>query len=426
MSPRGHVMRRAAGHVVKFVVVGFFLGWGSRASADKCTACHAKTTPAVVKDWKLSKHAREKVGCASCHGGRHSSAADVAKAELPGPDTCGRCHGVRAAQFKRGKHALGWAAMKAMPTWHAQPVAMTEGMKGCGGCHKIGLRGGQEKGGPERIELESGHASCDACHTRHLFSVREARQPQACQTCHTGSEYAEWDTYTTSKHGVRFLLQQAGILPAGSAAPTCQTCHMQNGDHEVREAWGTVALRPNAEDEQWSADRATILQALGSLDPEGKPTARAEGSKPLDMARPTPAAWLAEREKMVRACKQCHSEGYARRDLAKGDQMIREADHLTAEAIRTVAALYRDGVLKKPQSYAYPFPDLLTLRDAPTPIELKLLEMFLDHRRMAIQGAFHGSPHHAFTDGWSLVRSDLTEIGAMAEDLRRARPLAKR
>ncbi|HUD66699.1 MAG TPA: hypothetical protein VMQ17_19100 [Candidatus Sulfotelmatobacter sp.] len=28
--------------------------------------------------------------------------------------------------------------MKAMPTIHCQPMAMTEGEKGCGGCPKIG------------------------------------------------------------------------------------------------------------------------------------------------------------------------------------------------------------------------------------------------------------------------------------------------
>ena len=34
-----------------------------------------------------------------------------------------------------------------------------------------------------------GLASCDACHTRHVFSVKEARQPQACQTCHMGFDH---------------------------------------------------------------------------------------------------------------------------------------------------------------------------------------------------------------------------------------------
>jgi hydroxylamine dehydrogenase len=415
-------MRLLQSQIAKLLVAGLALGSGSGVAADACVACHAKVTPAVVKDWRLSKHSGRKVGCATCHGHAHGSRADAARAELPGPETCGKCHAERLAQFRKGKHALGWAAMKALPTWHLQPAAMTEGMKGCGGCHKIGVKRAQQaegKGDPRAARFESGNASCDACHTRHVFSVKEARQPQACMTCHTGGAYAEWETYSTSKHGVRFMLQQAGIMPAGSAAPTCQTCHMRGGDHEVREAWGTVALRPNPEDEQWSADRATILQALGSLDPDGKPTGRVEASKPLDMARPTPAAWLAEREKMVKACEQCHSEGFARRDLAKGDATIRAADHLVAEAIRAVAGLYKDGVLKKPASYAYAFPDLLTLRDAPTPIELRLLEMFLIHRRLTIQGAFHGSPLHAFDSGWAALRVDLTEIDAMAEELRR-------
>lgn len=33
-----------------------------------------------------------------------------------------------------------------------------------------------------------GNASCDACHTRHLFSVAEARRPEACETCHMGQK----------------------------------------------------------------------------------------------------------------------------------------------------------------------------------------------------------------------------------------------
>ena len=63
-----------------------------------------------------------------------------------------------------------------------------------------------------------------------------------------------------------------------------------------------------------------------------------------------------------------------------------------AEAIRTVAALYKDGVLPKPASYAYRFPDLLTFHDAPTAIEQKLFVMFLEHRMRTFQGTFHANP----------------------------------
>ena len=109
-------------------------------SAETCLECHKKTTPNIVSDWQLSKHSQNGVDCAACHGEDHTSAADVAKARIPTPDTCARCHEEKVNQFKKGKHAVAWAAMKAMPTVHAQPMAMTEGMKGCGGCHKIGLK----------------------------------------------------------------------------------------------------------------------------------------------------------------------------------------------------------------------------------------------------------------------------------------------
>ena len=89
-----------------------------------------------------------------------------------------------------------------------------------------------------------------------------------------------------------------------------------------------------------------------------------------------------------------------------------------AEAIMTVAALYKDGILEKPESYAYPFPDLLTFHDAPTPIEQKLFVMFLKHRMRAFQGTFHMNPDYALWYGWSEMRRDLTEINQIAKELR--------
>ena len=89
-----------------------------------------------------------------------------------------------------------------------------------------------------------------------------------------GFDHPQWEMYSSSKHGVRSALKQLKVLPPDAAAPTCQTCHMQEGNHEVRTAWGFLAVRlPLPEDKEWAADRATILQALGVLDPQGKPTA---------------------------------------------------------------------------------------------------------------------------------------------------------
>jgi len=71
-----------------------------------------------------------------------------------------------------------------------------------GGCHKIGLKGEADVKQSSSSGQMHGNASCEACHTRHTFSVKEARQPQACQTC-----------------------------------------HMPGGNHEVRTAWGFLSVR---------------------------------------------------------------------------------------------------------------------------------------------------------------------------------------
>jgi len=397
-----------------------FFVFYSFALTQECVDCHKKITPNIISDWKISKHSQNEITCSVCHGEDHKSKDDLTKVQIPTPVTCASCHDERVEQFKKGKHAIAWAAMKAMPTAHWQPMALMEGMKGCGGCHKIGLKTEEEIKDLKKSGAGFGVASCDACHTRHTFSVQEAKQPQACQTCHMGFDHPQWEMYSASKHGVRYLLKQNKILPESVAAPTCQTCHMQQGNHEVRTAWGFLAVRlPMPEDKQWAADRATILQALGVLDPEGKPTARLNVVKATDFARLTQEDWQKERYKMLKTCNQCHSVNFAKAELEKGDQMIKEADHLMAEAIRVVAALYKDGILARPENYAYPFPDLLAFHDAPTPIEQKLFVMFLKHRMRAFQGTFHANPDYALWYGWSEMQMDLTEIRALAEELRK-------
>ena len=270
-----------------------------------------------------------------------------------------------------------------------------------------------------RTSAGFGVASCDSCHTRHTFSKKEAQQPQACETCHMGFDHPQWEMYSGSKHGVRHELKALGTLPPSASAPTCQTCHFQNGDHGVQTAWGFLAVRlPMPEDKQWAADRATILQALGVLDPDGKPTPRLEVVKAANVARLTQEDWQKQRDKMLKTCNKCHSINFATQQLAQGDNMIREADHLMAEAIRIVAGLYKDGLLPKPASYAYAFPDLPTFHDAPTVIEQKLFVMYLEHRMRTFQGTFHANPDYALWYGWSEMQRDLTEIKSLAGEYR--------
>ncbi len=384
-----------------------------------CVNCHKVTTPGIVEDYMLSKHRQVMVGCSTCHGSEHNGPSNVDKAKTPTPDTCANCHENRVEEFKQGKHAMAWTSMKAMPTIHFQPMLLTQGMKGCGGCHKIGLKTEAEIKELKEQGQTHGNASCDACHTRHTFSVREARQPQACQTCHMGFDHAQWEMYSSSKHGVRHALKQNGTLPESASAPTCQTCHMQNGNHAVGTAWGFLAVRlPMPEDEEWAADRTTILKGLGVLDPEGKPTARLEAVKAAKIARLTQEDWQSKRDEMLKACVQCHSSRFAQAELKKGDDMIRQADKLMAEGIRIVADLYKDGIIAKPESSQHAYPDILAFHDATTEVEQVLFRMFMEHRMRAFQGTFHQNPDYALWYGWSEMRQDLTRIKELGATMR--------
>ena len=163
--------------MVKYFIISAFLVNILLAQQEECVTCHLDKHPNIVADWKISKHSENEVTCSTCHGDGHSNVYDVSYVKIPTPQTCAECHETQVTQYSKGKHALAWTAMKAMPTFHNQPAALIDGMKGCGGCHKIGLKDEAEI---ERLKREGsgfGLASCDACHTRHTFSKKEAIHP---------------------------------------------------------------------------------------------------------------------------------------------------------------------------------------------------------------------------------------------------------
>ena len=382
-----------------------------------CVNCHETVTPSIVTDWELSEHSKKNVSCANCHGTGHTTADDVDEAGIPTPEVCAECHSDQVEQFSKGKHALAWASFQAMPTTHQLPGTLVEGMKGCGGCHKIGLKTEEDMEALKEAGQIYGVASCDNCHTRHIFSKEEAKQPQACRTCHMGFDHPQWEMYSSSKHGVRSDLKQLGVLPEEAAGPTCQNCHLPDGNHENRTPWGFLAVRlPLPEDEQWAADQITILQGLGVLDADGNPTDRLDVVIAADVARLSTEAFDAERAKLLAVCSDCHSEKFALAEMEKGDEPIREIDRLMAEAISIVTALYDEGLLEKDPEGQY-FPDLLAFHDSPTVVEQRLFVMFLEHRMRAFQGVFHNNPDYALWYGWSEMVRDLTAIKEEAADL---------
>ncbi len=401
---------------------------------DTCVGCHEKSTPGQVADWRVSKHAEEDVSCVDCHGDSHMSAEDARLAQLPDEHVCQDCHEEQFDSFAKGKHNFGWTSLNAMPITHVEPDELMEGGRGCGGCHNMGIKTEAQK----KEQLEKGYRyqtnSCDECHTRHSFSKKEAQDPRACQQCHMGYDHPQWEMWSSAKHGTRWFAKEAGRLPEGAAVPTCQTCHLPNGTHENRTAWGFLGVRlPLPEDKQWAADRVTILKALGVLNPDtGEPTDRLALITSVDMVRTTEEAWQTERDKMIKTCSQCHSETYASTQLEMGDSMLQKADRVLAQAIEIVAELYKDGIIEKPEAYAFAYPDFLHFMQTGggdigklSSIDQTLFELYMKHRMRTYQGQFHVNPDYAYWYGWAMMTQGLGKIQAEAKKMRALHELTK-
>ncbi|HJX34307.1 MAG TPA: multiheme c-type cytochrome [Desulfatiglandales bacterium] len=399
----------------------------STESDDPCIKCHLNVTPGYVADWQTSMHSQMDITCSNCHGTKHKTDKDSKLVEFPTERKCGGCHEDQFNQFVKGKHNLGWTSMMALPITHVEPDDLMEGGKGCGGCHNMGVKSEAQK----QDQLKKGYRyqnnSCDECHTRHSFSKKEAQNPRACEQCHMGYDHPQWEMWSSAKHGSRYLTKEVGDLPEGAVAPKCQTCHLPDGTHENRTAWGFLGVRlPLPEDPQWKADRVTILKALGVLNPEtGEPTARLEVVKAADLARLTEEAWQTERDKMLMICAGCHSRTYAKNQLDMGDSMIQKTDRLMADAIEIVADLYRDGIIKKPEDYSFAYPDFLyfmrtggSSMDNLSYIDQVLFEMYMKYRMRTYQGFFHMNPDYAYWYGWAMMVKDLGEIKELARTMR--------
>ncbi len=387
------------------------------AKPSKCETCHAKISPAMVKDFNRGKMSKT-LTCEDCHGTAHTSDKDVDKAQLPTIDTCKQCHPDQADQYLEGKHALGQIALDAMPRTHQQPQAFIAGQKGCGGCHTLGLVDAKARLSDGRKYYKYG-MDCQNCHTRHAFSKAEANEPEACQTCHMGFDHPQWEMWSGSKHGVTYLMDRIINPKAASRAPKCQTCHMPKGNHRVMTPWGFLGVRLPEADAEWMGYRVTILKGLGVLDPKGNPTGRLEVVKNGKVARLTTEEFDKERAKFVAVCQQCHSSNFVKENFKNADQMLKESDKIFAEAINIVADLYAQGIIKQKPGQPYAYPDLLTFYDVDTKIEQTLYEMFMDHRMKAFQAGFHMNPDYATWYGFAKMQKDLVEIREMAADMKK-------
>jgi predicted heme/steroid binding protein len=371
--------------------------------APSCLGCHQSATPAMHADWLNSQHARARVSCLHCHQATENDPArslahDKVYAEggspwaaaqyrlpikaLVSPADCARCHPRAAAEFARSKHAQTWDIMWKVDPWlRAGLNSELERASGCYHCHgsKIAVKDGRldpatwPNVGVGRLNPDGSKGSCAACHTRHLFSVAEARQPQTCGQCHLGPDHPQKEIYAESKHGA---IQAAeghewnydappGLWRAGRdyRTPTCAACHMSAtaraaGSHDVTERLS------------WE------LQAPLTV-------------RPQEFAPwPAPGDWRAERAKMQNVCRDCHGQAWVEDHFAKLDAVVDEYNqvyYLPAKA--KLDELAAKGLLD-PKSYFR------------TPLFTEFYELWHHEGRRARMGTAMMAPDYAWWHGF--------------------------
>ncbi|VBB43148.1 Hydroxylamine oxidoreductase (HAO) [uncultured Desulfatiglans sp.] len=360
-APRAGITQEEAVNVPK--VKAFRIERSMSKEAVACIECHKREHPGIFADWAASRHAAANITCLDCHQAE-SFDPDVSRehekqyqrSELPygspeykvpvaaavTPKDCSRCHPDEARQYGISKHANTIEIIWKIDSWLMKGMnSEFERLSGCYTCHGTVLKVKEGDLDPDtwpnvgvgRINLDGSRGSCTSCHTRHRFSVMEARKPEACGQCHLGPDHPQIEIFMESKHGDIYTAfgdtynwtAAAGTWTAGVdyRAPTCAACHMSGSgsvltSHDVTErlAWETQAP-------------LTV--------------------RPQDFAAfPAATNYQIERDKMKDVCKQCHARSWVDGHFSKFDRVVEEYNTVYYEPAKKVFdELYEKQLLDK-------------------------------------------------------------------------------
>ena len=272
------------------------MGLAQTEEKEDCESCHRKDNPGLYLQWKQSGHGREGVSCVDCHGAQEGEPDAFEHhgetiATLVTPLDCAECHEEEAQQSMASHHANAGVILESADAFLAHvagghPVAIV----GCESCHgaKVQIdptapnmlaRETWPNSGIGRLNPDGSKGACNACHSRHSFSVAQARNPENCGKCHLGPDHPQKEIYEESKHGIAYRAHREQLnMDADSwvvgvdyhEAPTCATCHMsatrtQGVTHDVGEriSW---TLRPPVSKKlsEWEARRDRMKDVCSS------------------------------------------------------------------------------------------------------------------------------------------------------------------
>ena len=201
-----------------------------------------------------------------------------------------------------------------------------------------------------RLNLDGSRGSCSACHSRHDFSPRRARQPENCGKCHLGPDHPQKEIYEESKHGVAFrdlresmnLDSKTWVLGVDySQAPTCATCHMSGHSknsgrvtHDPRERISWTNRPPVSLVMDTDINGATITET----DPEVR-------------AGLVHDSWQNKRDQMSQVCTHCHTQDYVSAFYKQYDDFIVLYNEKFAKPGGAIMAALREQQLITPPEF---------------------------------------------------------------------------
>jgi len=319
------------------------------ASSSDCRECHLSESPGIYHDWDRSVHSLVGVSCEDCHQRNideagvstgHLEYSEIPVSALVTPSTCAGCHPREVRQYSRSKHAHTLEIIDTIDKWMLDGMNnRIERVTGCYACHgsRVRFAGGRPvKGtwpnvGVGRVNPDGSLGSCTSCHTRHRFSLVEARKPEACDQCHLGPDHPQIEIYNESKHGTiyhahgdswNWRTDDARWLAGRDyRAPTCAGCHMSEADTLSKSHDVTRRL-------SWE------LQAPLTIRPAA--------FRPF----PSNTHWRLERRRMKTVCLQCHSPEWADGHFANLDSVITNYNEVYYRPVRAeMDQLYSSGLL---------------------------------------------------------------------------------
>ncbi|RPI77636.1 MAG: hydroxylamine oxidoreductase [Planctomycetaceae bacterium] len=199
-----------------------------------------------------------------------------------------------------------------------------------------------------RLNLDGSLGSCSACHSRHDFSPRRARQPENCGKCHLGPDHPQKEIYEESKHGVAYrdllghmnLDSKQWVLGKDyTQAPTCATCHMSANTRDSK-----VTHDPGRRI-SWT-NRPPVSLVLDT-DAEGKVVTAAD---PEERRKLTKFSAVEKRNNMKQVCSHCHTPDYINAFYKQYDDFVVLYNEKFAKPGQTIMkALEETGLITKKQ-----------------------------------------------------------------------------